>query len=185
MLNLVLAAFLAVVATYSDLKYMKIYNKQILVFFGLGLLLVFLQGQYFLLISFLIVLAIYIFLYSGGRVMSKMAINIGLLPIPDGKKPVAGGDVKLAATMALLLGHFPVLYGTLAGVLLMALWQGIKLWRVSGSASAVADVALGRANAPAPFSPFLGVCSICAAVFLYGLQGPIATIPTALFWFAP
>ena len=169
MINLALAAALTCIATYTDLTSMKIYNKHVAAFFVLGVLSVGWQGQYSLLISAGLIFILYLFFYAGGRTMSGIAMNLGLSPIPDGKSPMGGGDVKLAVVLALLIGHYPVLYGTLAGVILMVIWQGLKLWRCTGSPKAMADVALGRIHAPAPFGPFLGVCSLGAALIMPGM----------------
>ena len=164
MVNLALAAVLAGIATYTDLKSMKIYNRHLAVFFILGLSSAAWQGQYVLLISAGLILALYLVFYSGARFMSGIAMSFGLMPIPEGKSPMGCGDVKLAAVLALLIGHFPVLYGTLAGVILLVIWQGLKLWLNTGSPAAMMDVALGRVHAPAPFGPFLGFCSVGAAL---------------------
>jgi len=167
MVNLVLAAALTGITTYTDIKSMKIYNKHITVFFLLGLVAVVLQGQYYLLVSAGLMLVLYLFFYAGSKYMSNIAIQFGLMPIPEGKSPMGGGDVKLAVVLALLIGHFPVLYGTLTGVLLLVIWQGIKHWKITGSPKAIIDVALGRIHAPAPFGPFLGVCSLSAALIIF------------------
>jgi len=96
--------------------------------------------------------------------MSNIALALGLPPLPEGKGPLGGGDVKLAVTLALLLGHFPVLYGTLAGTMMLVLWQGVRQWQIVGSPRGVANVALGRVHAPCCFAPFLGSCTIIAAL---------------------
>ena len=162
--NLALATLLTGITTYTDIRSMKIYNMHVAVFFGLGLLSVVVQKQYSLLVSAGLILALYLFFYAGSGIMSNIAISFGLMPIPEGQSPLGGGDVKLAVVLALLMGHYPVLLGTLAGVLLLVLWQGLKLWKQTGSAKAAVDLALGRVHAPAPFGPFLGVCSLCAAI---------------------
>ena len=164
--HLILAALLAGIAAYTDIKVMKIYNKHLAVFFALGLLLMTLQRRYDLLVSAGLVLALYLFLYYGGRTMSNIAVSLGLMPLPSGARPMAGGDLKLAVTLALLLGHYPVLYGTMAGVLLLVAWQGVKRWRFTGSPRAIADVALGRVHAPAAFGPWLGFGTLAAALIL-------------------
>ena len=166
--NLALATLLTGIATYTDLQSRKIYNAHVAVFFGLGLLSAVWQKQYFLFSSAGLILALYLFFYAGGAIMSNIAVNFGLMPLPEGQSPLGGGDVKLAVVLALLVGHFPVLYGTLSGVLLLVLWQGLKVWKQTGSARAAVDLALGRIHAPAPFGPFLGVCSLCAAIPFVG-----------------
>ena len=165
--NFVLAVVLTGIVTYTDIKSMKIYNAHVVLFFGLGLISLLAQRQYSLLISAALILALYLFFYAGGGIMSNIALNFGLMPIPEGQSPIGGGDVKLAAALALLLGHYPVLYGTLVGVLFLVLWSGLRLWKQTGCAQSVVDLALGRAHAaPAPFGPFLGVCSLCAAMLI-------------------
>ena len=163
MVNLVIAAALIGITSYTDITAMKIYNKHVGIFFLLGLISAVWLGNYHLLGSAALVFAIYLFFYTGGRVMSNLAVSLGLMPLPDGASPMGGGDVKLAVTLALLLGHYPVLYGTIAGALLLVLWQGVKQWQVCGSPKGIADVALGRIHAPAAFGPFLGTCSLLAA----------------------
>ena len=164
MVNLVLAAILTGIATYTDIKSKIIYNKHTVAFFLLGLLSVAWYKQYYLLLSAGIVILLYLFFYAGGSFMSKIAVNLGMIPPPEGSPPLGGGDVKLAVVMALLIGHIPVLLGTVAGALLLVLCQGVKQWRITGSPSGMADVALGRVHALVSFGPYLGLCSLAAAI---------------------
>jgi Flp pilus assembly protein protease CpaA len=160
MINLLLAAVLVGVAAYTDITKMKIYNKHVGVFFLIGAVSIMVQKQYELLLSAALVLAIYLFFYTGSGILSNIAVNMGLMPLPEGAKPLGGGDVKLAVVLALFLGHLPVLYGTVAGLIMMVIWQGVKRWRYTGSPQGLAEVALGRVHAPAAFGPFLGACSL-------------------------
>ena len=164
MIGLILAVILVGITSYTDVTAMKIYNRHLVVFFLSGLFLIGWQGEYSLLMSATLIFAIYLIFYTGSRIMSNVAQTLGLPPLPEGANPLGGGDVKLAVTLALLLGHFPVLYGTLAGTMMLVLWQGVKQWQIVGSPRGVADVALGKVHAPCPFAPFLGCCSIAAAI---------------------
>ena len=166
MVNLALAAILTGIATYTDIKTTIIYNKHTIAFFLLGLLSVAWYKQYNLLLSAGIIFLLYLFFYAGGSIMSNIAVNLGMMPPPEGSTPMGGGDVKMAVVLALLIGHIPVLLGTVAGALLMVLCRGVKQWRVTGSPSGMVDVAFGRVHAPVAFGPYLGICSLTAAIII-------------------
>lgn len=65
-------------------------------------------------------------IYGFPRLISRIAISFGALPLPEGKSAMAGGDVKLATALAVLVGHIPVLYGTALASLLMILYYGVR-----------------------------------------------------------
>lgn len=167
MVNLSLATLLVGIISYTDARLGKIYNKHLIPFFITGMVLAMVQKQYHLIFSAVVVFAFYYFFYSANGLISYVSVSLGGRAVPTGKSPLAGGDLKLATTLALLLGHFPVLYGTLFGILLLNLVCGLKLWRVTGSVKSVAEVAMGKVHAPAAFGPYLGGCTLAMGLVFY------------------
>ncbi|WP_031516644.1 A24 family peptidase [Desulfofalx alkaliphila] len=165
LVQLGLAATFVGITTYTDAKQMKIYNKHVFPFFLIGFALAVISKNYELLISAVIVFGVFLFIYNGGRVMSKLIASMGGLPLSSGQKPMAGGDVKLATTLALYLGFLPVLYGTILACVFMVVLAGIKAWRTTGNSMAVAFVATGKMPAkPVPIGALMGPCSLVIAL---------------------
>lgn len=166
--NLGLAGILAGITAFTDLKAMKIYNKHVFPFAAIGVILAIYQGRYDLILSGLMVFGIYLFFYAGGRFLSKILMAVGGVPIPAGQKPMGGGDVKLAATLAFFVGHMPVLYGTIMACFMIILYVGIRAWINTGSIMAFAYTATAKLpSKPAPMGVLLGPCTVLIAMALY------------------
>ncbi len=164
-LNFALAMVLVAVTAYTDATRGKIYNIHTLPIFGVGLVMAIIQGRYDLIVSAVIVFGFYYIIYGFPRLISRIAMSFGALPLPEGKRAMAGGDVKLATALAVLVGHIPVLYGTALASLLMILYYGVRAWEVAGSFTAMALRVTGkRGHTSAAFGPFLGPCTVAMAV---------------------
>lgn len=167
-LNFALAMVLAAITAYTDATRGKIYNIHTFPIFGVGLVLAIIQGRQNLIISAVIIFGFYYLIYGFPRLISRVAVSFGALPLPKGKSALAGGDVKLATTFALLVGLQPALYGTLIASILMLMFYGIKVWRATGSAMSFAYLAVGKLNHdPVPYAPFLGPCTLAMAILFY------------------
>ncbi len=167
-INFALAGLLVAVTAYTDATRGKIYNRHTLPALGLGLVLAVLQHRQDLILSAVLVFGFYYFIYRFPGLISRMGAKlVGALPLPEGTRPWAGGDVKLAAALAVLIGHMPVLYGTALASLLLLLYHGMKAWVSTGSAMALVLMATGKGGyTSAPFGPFLGPCCLLTAALI-------------------
>lgn len=161
MVNFILAGTLALIAAYTDYKERMIYNKHVFVFIVLAAMSDVIQKRYNLLVSGLIIFAFYLFIYFAGQFISRLAQSIGGIGLPKGETAMGGGDVKLSFALALLLGHVPVLIGTIMAAFMMIIGAGISAWRTTGSPMAIAYTATGKLpGTPMAFGMLLGPCTV-------------------------
>ena len=167
-LNTIPFILLVAVASYTDVKTGKIYNKHTIPVFILGMLLAGIQKRYDLIVSAGIVFVFFYIFFALPRVVNKLAAAFGAVPVPDGKRAMGGGDVKLATALAVYTGHMPVLFGTALGSLAALTINGIKLSRKTGTPRAFLYLASGKISQPVTFGPYLGVgVLVCWALGIF------------------
>jgi Flp pilus assembly protein protease CpaA len=163
-----LAALLAAITAYTDATKMKIYNKHTYPFIVLGTVLALYKGNYHLILSASIILGVYYLIYAGGHFMAKLFAVTGALPPGKGESPLGGGDLKLAVALALYLGHYPVLYGTLLTSVILFAVAGTRAWATTGSPMAMIYMAAGKLPSKAmPMGLFLGPCTLVVALLYF------------------
>jgi Flp pilus assembly protein protease CpaA len=166
-INIGLAAILSCIAFYTDLKDKLIYNRHVFPFIMAGMALAAYRKHYYLLVSGLIVFAMYVFIFSARKLFARLASAMGGVGIPESEHPVGGGDVKLSLALALFLGALPVLYGTILAAILLIVCFGLKAWKATGSPMAALYAAAGKLpGPPMAFGAILGPCSVVVSLIL-------------------
>lgn len=156
------------VTFYTDIKEKMIYNRHVFPFILIGLVLDIVTRQYYLLLSGLIVFALYALLFYAKNLITKIAVSLGGIGISQHDDAMGGGDVKLSLALALFLGALPVLYGTVLASVLIVIGAGVKAWKTTGSPSAVAYIATGKL--PAPPMAFGALLGPSAVIMYYILK---------------
>lgn len=145
--NLTIAAALAGVCAWTDASKTKDGEYKLLVpnwvvfpGFIAGVVLCLLDKRYNLLFAALLVFVLFSYF--------RIRYNVG------------GGDLKLAVTLALLLGLEPVLYGTILASMLMLVYGMVKVKRMGGSFSDAAGLLQGISpewfDSRFPFAALMG-----------------------------
>lgn len=151
------AILLVAVASYTDIKEGKIYNKHTVPVFVIGIMLAVIQKRYDLILGAVIAFGFFYIFFAFPGFVNKLAKAFGSVPVPEGKRAMGGGDVKLATALAVYTGYLPVLYGTALGALAAIVINGFKLWRATGTPQSVFYLAAGKISQPVAFGPYLGL----------------------------
>ncbi|MHB8158116.1 MAG: prepilin peptidase [Desulfocucumaceae bacterium] len=150
-INILLAAALAAVCAWTDIKSRAIWNIFTYPAAVTGLMLSVWAGNYANIYGAIIIFAIYLYFFIAGK--------------------MGAGDLKLAVALSLFMGAQPALLGTLAAGVLMLAWGFVSTWYKTGQLRAAVLVAVGKLpGGSVPFGAIMGPSAVAIALIQQGVS---------------